>query len=316
MIDLSPENAAAIDRVLEFRSVSPSYHASQAELAELFVGRTSASGAIVNEQTALTYAAVWRAVTLIAQASAGLPMHVYRNRVGPDGRETRETLINHPAEWLLNVEANDELDAYTLRECMTMHALTWGNAAAEVVRRGDGVPLALELLLPWNFSPVRALDGRLFYHITRDDGSHDYVHSSNILSIIGPSPDGIWGYSPIRLARESIGVGLAAERFGASFFGRGARPGGVLEHPANLSADAIARLQRSFDDQHAGSHNAGKTLVLEEGMKFNPLLIAPQEAQFLESRQFQISEIARWFGVPPHMLFDLTKSTFNNIEEQ
>lgn len=200
--------------------------------------------------------------------------------------------------------------------------MLWGNAYAQVVRNGRGQVIALYPLLPNKMDVTRSTNGELLYTYYRDadesgikpEGGYITLRRDEVLHIPGLGFDGLIGYSPIAMAKNAIGMSLATEEYGASFFANGANPGGVLEHPGVIKD--IQRVKDSWNSAYQGSSNAHKVAVLEEGMKFQAIGIPPEEAQFLETRKFQIDEIARIFRIPPHMVGDLEKSSFSNIEQQ
>ena len=179
--------------------------------------------------------------------------------------------------------------------------------------------VALYPLLPDRMKVDRNTNGELYYEYTpsdqsKFDGKTVVLNSYEVLHIPGLGFDGLVGYSPFAMAKNAIGMAIACEEFGARFFENGAAPSGVLEHPGTLKDPA--RVRGTWQSQFGGSSNSGKVVVLEEGMKYTPISIAPEQAQFLETRKFQINEIARIFRVPPHMVGDLEKSSFSNIEQQ
>jgi len=202
------------------------------------------------------------------------------------------------------------------------HLLLWGNAYAQILRNGRGQPIALYPLLPNKMEVSRASNGELIYTYRRDseesrinpNSGTVILRRDEILHIPGLGFDGLIGYSPIAMAKNAIGMSLATEEYGASFFANGANPGGVLEHPGVIKD--IQRVKDSWNSAYQGSGNAHRIAVLEEGMKFQAIGIPPEQAQFLETRKFQINEIARIFRIPPHMVGDLEKSSFSNIEQQ
>ena len=201
------------------------------------------------------------------------------------------------------------------------HLLLWGNAYAQIIRNGKGEVIALYPLMPDRMTVNRDSNGQLYYEYTvsMDDaptvkGSLVRLHPSDVLHIPGLGFDGLVGYSPIAMAKNAIGMAIACEEYGAKFFANGAAPGGVLEHPGTIKDPQ--RVRESWQSTFGGSGNANKIAVLEEGMKYTPIGISPEQAQFLETRKFQINEIARIFRVPPHMVGDLEKSSFSNIEQQ
>lgn len=282
----------------------------------LFGGTTA--GKTVNERTAMQTTAVYACVRILAEAVAGLPLHVYRYR--SDGG--KERIPFHPLYHLLHDEPNPEMTSFVFRETLMSHLLLWGNAYAQVVRNGRGQAIALYPLLPSKMDVSRASNGELVYKYYRDvdesginpQGGYVTLRKDEVLHIPGLGFDGLIGYSPIAMAKNAIGMSLATEEYGATFFANGANPGGVLEHPGVIKD--IQRVKDSWNSAYQGSGNAHKVAVLEEGMKFQAIGIPPEQAQFLETRKFQINEIARIFRVPPHMIGDLEKSSFSNIEQQ
>ena len=198
--------------------------------------------------------------------------------------------------------------------------LLWGNAYAQIIRNGKGEVIALYPLMPNKMTVDRDENGHLYYAYRRstDEALKNegtvILRPKDVLHIPGLGFDGLVGYSPIAMAKNAIGLAIATEEFGAKFFANGAAPSGVLEHPGTIKDPS--KVREAWMGQFGGSSNAGKVAVLEEGMKYTPISIAPEQAQFLETRKFQINEIARIFRVPPHMLADLEKSSFSNIEQQ
>jgi HK97 family phage portal protein len=271
-------------------------------------GGTS-SGKAVNERTAMQTTAVYACVRILAEAIAGLPLHVYQ--YNDDGGKQR--VPAHPLYALLHDSPNAEMTSFVFRETLMSHLLLWGNAYAQIVRDGRGQVSALYPLLPSNMSVDRAADGELVYTYRADSGTVN-LRRDDVLHIPGLGFDGLIGYSPIAMSKNAIGMAIATEEYGATFFANGANPGGVLEHPGTIKD--IARVKESWNSQYQGAANAHRIALLEEGMKFQAIGIPPEQAQFLETRKFQISEIARIFRVPPHMLADLERATFSNIEHQ
>jgi HK97 family phage portal protein len=261
----------------------------------------------VTESTALTSSAVWACVSLISSDVASLPFILYK-RVKDQGKHR---YTDHITYELLHDAPNPEMTAMVFRETMQAHLLLWGNAYAEIVRDGG-----------WPLTPDRVNVRRdvrtqqLAYDVARIDGAYDSVPAANMLHIAGLGFDGMRGYSVISHARESVGLSLATERFGGTFFGNGASFGGVFQHPGRMSEPAIKNFRESVNAQHQGVERSGKFIVTEEGMTYTRLGIPPNDAQFLETRKFQVTEIARWFRVPPHKIQELDRSTYNNIEHQ
>ena len=277
----------------------------------------SAAGKRVNERSAMQMTAVYSCVRILAEAVAGLPLHLYRYK--EDGG--KEKALDHPLYLLLHDEPNPEMSSFVFRETLMTHLLLWGNAYAQIIRNGRGEVMALYPLMPDRMAVDRDDKGQLYYEYTTsaDDapiskGSIVRLKPSDVLHIPGLGFDGLVGYSPIAMAKNAIGLAIATEDYGSKFFANGAQPSGVLEHPGTIKDPQ--RVRDSWMSQFGGSANSNKIAVLEEGLKYTPISISPEQAQFLETRKFQINEIARIFRVPPHMVGDLEKSSFSNIEQQ
>ena len=281
-----------------------------------FMGGSTA-GKYVNERSAMQMTAVYSCVRILAEAVAGLPLHLYRYTDSGG----KEKAIDHPLYLLLHDEPNPEMSSFAFRETLMTHLLLWGNAYAQIIRNGKNEVIALYPLMPNKMSVDRDEHGQLYYTYQRSNeeaptmkGSSVILKPSDVLHIPGLGFDGLVGYSPIAMAKNAIGMAIACEEFGAKFFANGAAPSGVLEHPGTIKDPS--RVREAWQSQFGGSSNSGKVAVLEEGMKYTPISISPEQAQFLETRKFQINEIARIFRVPPHMVGDLEKSSFSNIEQQ
>ena len=282
----------------------------------LLFGRTT-SGKTVNERTALQTTAVYACVRILSETIASLPLHVYRYTEGGKAKDTEHVLYT-----LLHDEPNPDMTSFVFRETLMSHLLIWGNAYSQIIRDRSGQVIVLYPLLPDQMSVHRSEKGKLFYVYNRyeEDNPNFQEKGSIVLSqeevlhIPGLGFDGLIGYSPIALAKNAVGMTLACEEYGASFFGNGANPGGVLEHPGILKDPG--KVRDSWNAVYQGTRNAHKVAVLEEGMSYKQIGIPPEEAQFLETRKFQINEIARLFRIPPHMVGDLEKSSFSNIEQQ
>ena len=298
------------------RRPSP-YNSLNGGAYSFFFGGTAA-GKVVNERSAMQMTAVYACVRILSESVASLPLHVYRyNDSGG-----KEKAIQHPLYGILHDEPNPEMSAFSFRETLMTHLLLFGNGFVQIIRNGRGEVVALYPLMPDRMSVDRDSRGRLFYEYSRSEsdvstlgkGSTIVLSPSDVLHIPGLGFDGLVGYSPIAMAKQSIGMGLACDEYGAAFFQNGAQPGGVLEHPGVVKDPK--RVRESWNTIYQGSANAHRVAVLEEGMAYKPISISPEQAQFLETRKFQIDEIARIFRVPPHMVGDLDKSSFSNIEQQ
>jgi HK97 family phage portal protein len=275
-----------------------------------FGGASTASGASVTPQTAVTQATVFACIRVINDALATVPLKLYR-KTGNERREEED----HPLRSLLRDAPNGLQTSVEWRDMLQTHLCLRGNAFTHVRRNFAGEVVGLLPIHPDGLT-VRLLDGRLFYEGDTLDGRRIVGSQDEVLHVRGFGGDGFFGFSPIRECRETVGLSLTAERYGASLFARGANPGGVLEMPGKLSKEAAARLKDSFDTSYAGASNAGRTLLLEEGIKWSRVGLSADDAQFLETRKFQRNEIAAIFRVPPHMVADLERATFSNIEQQ
>ena len=281
-----------------------------------FLG-TSSAGKRVNERTALQMTAVYSCVRVLSEAIAGLPVHVYRL----NDKGGKEKATDHPLYFLLHDEPNPEMTSFAFRETLMTHLLLWGNAYAQVIRNGKGEVIGLYPLMPNRMNVDRDQNGQLYYEymVSQEDaptmkGTTVKLPPSEVLHVPGLGFDGVIGYSPIATAKNAIGLAIATEEYGSKFFANGAAPSGVLEHPGVLKDPG--KIRDSWTQTFGGSANSGKIAVLEEGMRYSPISIPPEQAQFLETRKFQIEEIARIFRVPLHMIGSLEHSTFSNIEHQ
>lgn len=272
-----------------------------------FFGSTS-SGKTVNERTAMQTTAVYACVRILAETIASLPLQTYKRT-----ENGKEKAIDHYLYRLLHDEPNPEMTSFVFRETLMSHLLLWGNAYAQIIRDGGGKVIALYPMQPQQMKVDRTSAGEIYYEYQNDIGLV-ILRKEEVLHIPGLGFDGLVGFSPIAMAKNAIGMAIATEEFGATFFSNGANPGGVLEHPGVVKDPK--RVRESWNAVYQGSNNAHRIAVLEEGMKFTPIGIPPEQAQFLETRKFQINEIARIFRIPPHMVGDLEKSSFSNIEQQ
>ena len=277
----------------------------------------STSGKVVTERSAMQMTAVYSCVRILSEAVAGLPLHLYRYKDGGG----KEKAIDLPLYRLMHDEPNPEMSSFVFRETLMTHLLLWGNAYAQIIRNGKGEIMALYPLMPNKMRVDRDEHGKLYYEYSHSSDEAGTMKNStvrltpyDVLHIPGLGFDGLVGYSPIAMAKNAIGMAIACEEYGAKFFANGAAPSGVLEHPGVIKDPQ--KVREAWQSQFGGSANSNKVAVLEEGMKYTPISISPEQAQFLETRKFQINEIARIFRVPPHMVGDLEKSSFSNIEQQ
>jgi len=277
-------------------------------------GRRVNSGVTVTEKTAMYYSAYFACVRIISQTVASLPLHIYRRL-----ERGKEKAVKHPLYRLLHTQPNEEMTAFNFWEMITAHAANWGNGYAEIEYNNAGIPVALWPLTPDKVRPKRNEKTReLEYEITLPDNSGKTITLRNVqvFHLPGFGFDGRKGYSIANMAMEAVGLGMAAEEFAARFFGQGANASGIVEYPAKLSDSAFERYKKTMEQKYQGLSRSHRVIFLEEGLKFHQLTIPPEAAQMLESRKFQIADIARYFGVPLHKIQDLEKATFSNIEEQ
>lgn len=283
-----------------------------------FVFGNSSSGKAVNETTAMQLTTVYACVRILAEAVAGLPLHLYQYTA----QGGKEKATEHPLYRLLHDEPNEEMTSFIFRETLMCHLLLNGNAYAQIIRNGKGEVLALYPLMPDKMEVTRDTKGGVLYTYSRTDddspeigkGSKILLSSDEVLHVPGLGYNGLVGYSPIAMAKNAIGMAIATEEYGAKFFANGATPSAVLEHPGVIK-DAD-KLRESWASNYQGSGNAHRVAILEEGLVYKQIAISPEQAQFLDTRKFQVAEIARIYRVPPHMVGDLERSTFSNIEQQ
>ena len=275
--------------------------------APMFYFGTSGSGKSVTAQTAIQLSTVYACVRVIAETVASLPLNVFETV-----KEGSSKALNHPLYRLLHDEPNAEMTSFIFREVMLTHLLLWGNSYSQIIRTGRNRITGLYPLLPDKMAVDRDKSGTLVYTYTTRDGTPVVLDPSDVMHIPGLGFDGIMGYSPIALERNAIGLGIASEEYGSKFFSNGARPSGILTHPNTVKNPKA--LRESWNAAYGGSANAGRVCVLEEGMRFESIAMPNNEAQFLETRKFQVDEICRIFRVPPHLVCNLEHATFSNIE--
>ena len=277
----------------------------------LFGGGGTRSGVSVSPDSAMRTSAVWACIRVLSTGLAAMPLHVYRDR--PDGGHNKA--IDSPLYNLLHRTPNPEQTSYIFRQTAQAHICLHGNTYAEIEFDNFGNPIALWPIPPWCCQPLRTPSKELYYQVVVN-GQSKNLQPYRILHVMGLGTDGMKGLSPIRQHAETIGISIAAEQFGGSFFGNGMNVGGILEHPGKLTAQGSDNLRKSVNEKYAGLSNANRLILLEEGMKYQKVGIPPNEAQFLETRQFQIEDIARIYGVQLHKIGHLLHATFSNIEHQ
>lgn len=268
---------------------------------------TSKTGVQVSEDNALTFSAVYAAVRIISETIASIPLNVYQ----ADG-ETRVKAVGHPVQDLLAKAPNSVSSTFTFREAMASNLVLHGNAYAKIEMNAAGRPTALIPLNPMKVE-VKVVEGEKVYVFDEKNTYLDY----EMLHFVGLSFNGLVGKSPLAMAREAVAIGLAAQEYGARFYSNGANAGGVITAPGRLNTEVVKRLRESWNRAQAGLGSSHSTAILEEGMKYEKIGLDPEAAQFLQSRKFQVNEIARIFRIPPSYLADLeNSSTRANTEQQ
>ena len=285
---------------------------------QVFSFGTANSGEKVDEQSAMQISTVYACVRLLAETVAALPLHLYRYT---DGGKGKESAFDHPLYRILYRQPNDEMSSFIWRETMMTHLLLWGNAYSQIIRDGRNNVLGLYPLLPENVEVDRDEQGQLYYiyhaytdEVPGEQNQDIYFRKDEILHIPGLGFNGLVGFSPIAMMKNSLGTTLAVEKYGASFFKNGAQPSGVLEHPGVLKDPQ--KIRDNWTAVYGGANNAHRVAVLEEGMAYKASSLPPEDSQFLSTRQFGVEEICRIFRVPPHMVQSLEHATFSNIEHQ
>jgi len=271
-------------------------------------GNQTPSGETVTEEIALTYSAVWNAVTLYSSI-ATLPLHLLRENKKKTLHVKEKKLYR-----VLHDRFNPYMTAHVGREVSIAHLLLWGNSYAEIVRDGMGDIQELWPIAPNRVKPFMK-DGEILYEISVDN-EKVILPRSKVLHIPGLGFDGLVGYSVVTMAQKSIGLGMALETFGSNFFGNGTHPGVIVSHPGELSPTGHDNLKKELTTKYSGLSQSHKLMLLDEGMKLEKLGVNPNDSQFLESRQFSITDMARWFNLPVHKLKEMTKSSLNNIESE
>lgn len=286
-------------------------------LIDAFTGGRSDSGMRVSPMTALQVSTVYACVMRIASSVATLPLNVYEHINAKDLRAGKRLAVEHDIFDMLHSAPNDEMTSRTMRMTTQAHMLLWGNGFAEIQRDNGGRPVALWPRNPAMTKPVRR-NGRLLYETTEGanggPASPRDILSENMLHVPGLAIDGRVGQEVVYLARQSFGLAMAAEKFGNKLFANYGRPGGVLEHPGELTDEARKAIKDSWA-QAQGGENIHTVPLLEEGLVWKDVANKPNEAQFLETRQFQRAEICSIFGVPPHMIGDPDKQNRANTEQ-
>lgn len=278
---------------------------------ETFGGGSTQAGVSVTASSAMGYPPVWRAINLISGDVASLPLKVYR-RMPDGGKESASSL---PAYNLMRRKASQDVKAFDMIRTITSHALLRGNGYAAIIRNGRRDPVELVLLDPAETYPAK-VDGELWY-VTRVDNDEIKMRSRDVLHIRGLSPDNYVGYDVVTVMAEALGVGMAAQRFGARFFGHGANMSGLLMVPGFFPEEKIRNTMAAWRDMQSGLDNSHKVALLQEGVKFQQLQMSPEQSQFLQTREYEVRQtVASILGCPPHKLGDPTRTSNNSLESE
>lgn len=280
---------------------------------DLLGANKTSAGVNVTPRNAMQVAVVMACVIVRAQDTAKLPVFLYRRR--KDGG--RERAFDHPAYRLLTGNPNSRNTAFEFKQMLQMQCDLYGNGYALKEIDGRGRVVALWPLESSKVEVLKVSEGReLFYRITLEKGKQITVPSEDILHIRGDTLDGVVGMSPISWARETIGHAMAAEKYGASFFGNSAQPNGAVILPAKISKEAAESLRADWKARFQGPENAHNLAIFDGGMDWKQIGMNNADAQFLETRKFQNVEICSIFRMPPHRVQNLDRATNNNIEHQ
>ena len=281
------------------------------ELEAVFCGGgESDAGVVVNRRTALTLSAMWRGGNIVTRDVAKVPCHVYE-RIDD---HKRRRAIDHPAYRLVRKKPNPEMTAFIFKQILIAHALFQGNGYAYIYRRGDGSPEELVPLLPDRTYPIRE-NGRLWY-VTTVDHEMRRLRPEDVIHIKGLGYDGLVGYNMLDYAKQNLGWAMGMRKFSAKFFKNGARSGGVLMVPGSFDEEAAKNLRKSFDKEHAGLNNSHKTILLEEGAKYQATTVTPDDAQFLTSMEFSLIDIANWLMLAPHKVGHPSRTSYKSLQEE
>lgn len=297
----SPDRKAAISNSRELQD-------------ELLKGQAAATGASVNESSAMRVGAIYGCVKVLAESIASIPLHVYRKL----DSWSKEKAVDHPLYPLLHSQSNDLQSSYEWRETMAVHVLLQGNHVSIPVVSGDNRILELLPILPGQVKIERdPKTQEVVYNVTPESGGRPIPYRrSEVFHLKGLSSDGWKGRSVLSDAREAFGMGIAEQEFAGRFFSNRANHGLVVMHPKEMSEPAYKRLEESLNNRTTELGNAWRTLILEEGVDLKTVSMTLEDAQFIEGRQFTVTDICRIFRVPPHMVFELSRATFSNIEQQ
>lgn len=284
---------------------NPSVPIAQALKVAIY-GQQTSTGIAVNDENALTFSGFYAGLRVISETLAQISLKLYKTT-----DKGKEEARDNDLYYLVNESPNNIMTSFVWRETMQNNTLISGNGLSIITRDNRGLPVSLQV---WNPRGVqqKIKDGNLYYDIP-DFG---IIPSDDVIHIQTLSVNGLWGKGIIEIASESIGSGLAAQKYTNKLYSNGANVSGVLMHPSSLKPEGAEKLRNSWQKANAGLNNAHGTAVLEEGMKYQRIALTPEEAQMIDAKRFTVEEMARVMRIPPHMLADLSRSTNNNIEHQ
>jgi len=278
----------------------------------------NASGEVVSKEQALRVAAVWSCVRVLSETIASLPISLYEK----DENNQKKVKSDNPLNALISQQPSPLFNSFMFFERIMVDLSLDGNFYAYIERNNGGFPVGLHPIKCNDVDVFISPKGRgVYYEIKESDSSNSYpktgrVAGIDMIHVKGLSTNGIQGKSPIQVAAETLGIALALDKHAGAYFKNGSQLGGILKHPGTLKPETAKRLRESWSNNYSGTSNTGKTAILEEGMDFQARTIPNNQAQFIESRQYQISDICRLFRVPNHLVNDLSNATYSNIEAQ
>lgn len=298
-------------------AASSSYRPTDPRLAELWgINDRTRSGIVVDDEKAMTWSAFYAAISLISESLAILPRKIFKSGGAKSDEDAgdRNEVRRHPGWKAMNRSPDGVRTSYSWIETMTRHACVSGNGFSEIVRNGRGQGNSYHLLNPYNVR-IEIKDDGLPLYIVTEKSREKKLQSFQVMHLRAPSWDGLIGQSPVTRARETIALGLAAEVYGSTFFGKGGRPAGFITKPNRVSKKERETLQAEWEEMHGGLDNALQVGVLSGGLDWKAVGMSNEDAQFLATRKFQVLEICRWFRIPPHMLSEMDGTKYDSVEQ-
>lgn len=274
-------------------------------------GEKTTAKIIVNEEKALSIGAYFSCIKVIAETMAQMDLEV----VEKVGKATRAN-TSHPNYWLLHAEPSPNYNRFEWVQAMVMWACSWGNGYSEIVRDRFANAVEFRLLEEYCVTPKMTERGKLYYEYQDHKGNTRIILAENMIHLKNIGTNGLVGMSTAQVQREALANGLAKQQHEGAFYANGAKASGVLMTPGTMGPKETKNLKESFNKETEGARNRFKTIILEEGVKYQQLTIPQNDAQFLESKKFDRSEVCGWFRVPPHKIGDLEKANYSNIEQQ